>query len=264
MKRVTPPKAYISDAIQRGSFIILNAINSFDSDYDPLTFHWELSTGEVFNGAEIAYKMTEPSFRATVYVSDGKSTTSASKEYEISQLDAYSRNYDLELLTASKSIGAQSCINCHGWFGKQDVSEKSAEYLQDIEQTIYQVGPDRFLQRKVGALPHKGGKLYDEEAENFRNLIHLMLAEQSMLVNQAPIPNIEFEPIAANVVRFDASLSIDSDSDELSYHWDFGDGQQDDGQVVEHQFAKKGRYVVKLTVSDGEIYKDIHQLIVIE
>lgn len=53
------------------------------------------------------------------------------------------------------------------------------------------------------------------------------------------------------VVHFTGSASTDPDGDELTYHWDFGDGTTAEGEVVSHAFPEQGKYVVTLTVSDG-------------
>jgi len=52
-------------------------------------------------------------------------------------------------------------------------------------------------------------------------------------------------------VIFDGSRSKDPDGDELSYTWDFGDGEQGTGKFGEHEYKKGGTYKVVLTVDDG-------------
>jgi PKD repeat protein len=46
----------------------------------------------------------------------------------------------------------------------------------------------------------------------------------------------------------------------LTYRWDFGDGHQANGEIVTHSYAKAGRYVVSLTVRDGNGGMDRIQL----
>src|SRR5215470_1024900 len=54
-------------------------------------------------------------------------------------------------------------------------------------------------------------------------------------------------------VQFDGSQSTDPDLDELSYHWDFGDGATADEARPSHVFADQaGDITVQLTVSDGQ------------
>ncbi len=51
-------------------------------------------------------------------------------------------------------------------------------------------------------------------------------------------------------VKFDASGSRDSDDDQLTYYWNFGDGQKAQGRSVNHIYQKGGSYKVNLTVDD--------------
>jgi PKD repeat protein len=50
-------------------------------------------------------------------------------------------------------------------------------------------------------------------------------------------------------VNFDGSKSSGED---LSYAWDFGDGQSGSGATVEHTFTEPGTYTTTLTVDNGE------------
>ena len=72
--------------------------------------------------------------------------------------------------------------------------------------------------------------------------------------NNPPIATADIspdEPRAKQPVMFDGSDSTDPDGDALTYRWDFGDGNQANGVTVQHVYAKPGRYVVTLTVRDG-------------
>jgi len=54
-------------------------------------------------------------------------------------------------------------------------------------------------------------------------------------------------------VQFDGSKSTDPDLDQLTYHWDFGDGTTSDEASPSHVFADQaGDITVQLTVSDGQ------------
>lgn len=49
--------------------------------------------------------------------------------------------------------------------------------------------------------------------------------------------------------KFDAS---NSEGNISSFAWEFGDGKTNTGEKVQHRFKKKGKYKVKLTISDGK------------
>ncbi|MBA3309543.1 MAG: PKD domain-containing protein [Nocardioidaceae bacterium] len=73
-------------------------------------------------------------------------------------------------------------------------------------------------------------------------------------VNSPPVATADISPDrprAGEPATFDASGSTDPDGDALTYRWDFDDGTQDSGETVRHTYAKGGRYVVTLTVRDG-------------
>ena len=74
------------------------------------------------------------------------------------------------------------------------------------------------------------------------------------LVNHSPEVDFSFseELFVARPVLFDSSDSFDSDEDELSYHWDFGDGFENILANPEHTFFQAGIYNVVLEISDGE------------
>ena len=56
---------------------------------------------------------------------------------------------------------------------------------------------------------------------------------------------------ANQAVTFDASKTSDINGDELSYHWNFGDGETGEGVKVSHLYPKSGKYDVTLTVTDN-------------
>ncbi len=73
--------------------------------------------------------------------------------------------------------------------------------------------------------------------------------------NKPPIAALEFEPKWGAVpltVLFSAATSSDPDGQIVSYAWDFGDGNSAGGLFVEHQYKKKGSFIVTLTVTDDK------------
>jgi PKD repeat protein len=65
-------------------------------------------------------------------------------------------------------------------------------------------------------------------------------------------------------VTFDASASSDPDGDDLTYTWDFGDGNRGDGEVVEHTFDEAGTYDVHMSVSDGDTKDTVYKSLSVE
>ncbi len=66
---------------------------------------------------------------------------------------------------------------------------------------------------------------------------------------------MEFAPTFGQAplkVYFSAATSSDPDGQIVSYVWSFGDGAQGNGMFTEHEYAKKGAFVVTLTVTDDK------------
>ncbi len=63
-------------------------------------------------------------------------------------------------------------------------------------------------------------------------------------------------------VNFDGSLSTDPDGDELTYTWNFGDGNKDVGKKVEHPYDLEDVYNVTLTVDDGKGGRDNDSILI--
>ena len=53
-------------------------------------------------------------------------------------------------------------------------------------------------------------------------------------------------------INFDGSKSFDPDNDELTYFWNFGDGETSKQATSTHLYKYPGEYLVCLTVSDGK------------
>jgi len=79
-----------------------------------------------------------------------------------------------------------------------------------------------------------------------------------IIPNKPPIARIKpgnLDVKSGDVIAFDASQSYDPDGNIVSYHWDFGDGEEMDGISVPHRYIGtqdlfKG-YLVTLTVEDN-------------
>ena len=87
-------------------------------------------------------------------------------------------------------------------------------------------------------------------------------AEHTIHVNEPPIAEAGDAEILKCVsddndmmIAFDGSQSSDINNDNLTYLWDFGDGQKAAGPKANHKYAQLGNYDAKLIVKD-ETNKD--------
>ncbi|GJM63802.1 glycoside hydrolase family 48 protein [Persicobacter diffluens] len=85
--------------------------------------------------------------------------------------------------------------------------------------------------------------------------------------NEAPVAAFSASPesgMAPLSVTFDASASSDPNGDELTYQWNFGDGTNGQGVLVDHVYTVAGEYEVQLVVSDGELTGEASMTILVE
>lgn len=68
--------------------------------------------------------------------------------------------------------------------------------------------------------------------------------------NLAPVAEFEYR-IEDNTLFLDGSSSYDPDGDNLSFSWEFGDGERHEGRSLSVQFPSAGEYHVVLYVDDG-------------
>ena len=95
-------------------------------------------------------------------------------------------------------------------------------------------------------------QLYDEDQSIWPRV------KQWKNPNEPPIANAgSDQTVYVNQpVQFNGSASSDPDGDELTYFWDFGDGNTSTLCAPVHTYTNAGNYLVTLNVSDGEFYDE--------
>jgi hypothetical protein len=75
----------------------------------------------------------------------------------------------------------------------------------------------------------------------------------TVVVNQIPTanPGGPYNGVAGQAISFNGAASSDSDGDQLSYSWNFGDGATASGVSPSHTYMSSGTFAVTLTVNDG-------------
>lgn len=101
-------------------------------------------------------------------------------------------------------------------------------------------------------LPQAGEFTVSHRVTNTAFSNHIVEREFTFTVSELLKPTANFTSQCDFVTcEFDATLSADTDSDTLSYAWDFGDATTSQDKVVSHSYATGGNYSVTLTVTDA-------------
>lgn len=69
--------------------------------------------------------------------------------------------------------------------------------------------------------------------------------------NEAPVADFDSSCVDL-ICSLDGSSSADPDGTIASHHWEFGDGDTANGQIVNHEYDAAGTYPVTLTVTDND------------
>ncbi len=83
---------------------------------------------------------------------------------------------------------------------------------------------------------------------------------KNMVENRPPVIDVvtngsRGKPITVSIgqnISFNATETFDIDGDSITYYWDFDDGTNATGLVVNHSYDKQGSYWVVLIASDNE------------
>ena len=73
--------------------------------------------------------------------------------------------------------------------------------------------------------------------------------------NEPPIASFTYSPkhpVVNQTISFNASPSYDPDGNITCYEWDFGDGTNGTGKIVNHSYSSADTYKIALTVTDND------------
>lgn len=160
---------------------------------------------------------------------------------------------------------AAATIMCSALFELSQYSEEYGETFLDIamgqiasfvsdEYTAETDSNNNFLlMHGTGNYP-SGGEI--DKPLNYADYYYLeALTRYRRLINSNPQADFVFtkvDSITQLEIEFDAALALDTDDDELTYQWDFGDGMRKftPTEKTSHIYADPGEYSVTLYLTD--------------
>ena len=223
----------------------LDASASIDNDEDSLSYKWDLGDGKTARGKNVSYKYAKGGlYKVTLSVDDGTGTECSSVSDEIL--------VDVNTVpTAEISAEDIACVGKDIRFDgsrSEDPDGDKMTYTWDFGDGTTASGVSAKHGYSNGGF-YKATLFIDDGKDSDcsgATKVHYVN------VNTQPVANAGGDLLICveDDVEFDATESFDPDSDNLTYTWDFGDGQTAVGPKVRHFYKDIGVYKVSLTVKD--------------
>lgn len=246
-------------------------VDATDVNDEILTYTWYVNGKKVFLGKKFLFDAQifgAGSYNISVIVSDGTFTVEESwildvyevemptlrieKSPHIDNITIYDdeelklnieyylvfENGTVEIINASDEVLIFWKIE---WDGKIDA-------LSNITQYFFKKSPGAYEISVSVSLKYKNEILYEQIFWSV-----YVLSKAPTRKNSPPevIFFVDRPVYVGEKTLFDASASWDSDNDNLTFTWDFGDGKIGYGETAWHEYDNPGEYTIILKVSDG-------------
>lgn len=248
------------DTFNTDQVIKFDATSSSDPDGDPITieFHSNLD-GQLGTDKIIETSLSEGEHTITLTVSDNfNAITSKTLNITVIQLKPNLSNIDITLTPEEPEEGQTVTV-------KVTISNTGNAPANDVEVTI-SIDDSSLSEDTISKIEASSTKS-TETAITATAGTHLLKVEildglektLEFTVEERIRPTaVAGEDVTVNVqeqVSFDGSQSS-TPGTILTYFWEFDDGSNKTGRKVQHTYANKGTYNVKLTVTDDLGKKD--------
>ena len=234
-----------AETVYNGEVISFNASNSYDPDGSITSYFWDFGDGTNATGVTTNHIYIDDGvYAVTLTVTDNRGATASAKAIKTVLnrppvtifTESAETVYTSETITfnATNSYDSDGYIVNYFWdFGDETnatgvVVEHT--YVDDGNYTVTLTVTD------------------DDGAIASTNATKTVL-------NRPPVANFTESAETAYVgepITFNATESYDPDGIIASYFWDFGDGTNATGVIVDHSYANNGTYTVTLIVTDDD------------
>jgi PKD repeat protein/glucose/arabinose dehydrogenase len=224
--------------------------DGIDPDGGPaLRYRWTIDGGTVL-GSSFDWTFTEEGvYTVTVTATDDEGTTTT-KELQVTVTDSGGAAPTVEA-SADRTSGPAPLNVEFSAEGSDDVTTYHWDFGDGNGTSLEQNPTHRYMTPGTYTATVT---VTDEAGETGTDTIVITVTDPPG--NRAPSVDFGVAPGSGNAplsVLFSPEAT-DPDDDELSYLWEFGDGDTSthDGQI-RHTYRQGGSYTAKLTVSDGEL-----------
>lgn len=225
--------------------VTLDAGESIDSDGEIVRWSWDFGDESAGEGKSVTHQWKNPgTYKVRLSVADnsglgnsvsdeiGEIVINAPPVARVKVREVVSANEEL-LFDGSESSDPDGTLRQYVWNTGDGTTLDGARVRHSYE--------------KPGV--YEGSLAVTDDTETPNNKTSKNFA---IRVNYPPVPSAgEGRVVNTSEVAFDAGASTDRDDPIIDYHWEFGDGKNAHGAVVRHVYSHPGKYLAKLTVTDG-------------
>jgi cytochrome c len=230
------------------------SVDGIDPDGGPLRYRWTIGEDGAVLGSSFEWTFTTPGvYTVTVTATDDEGSTTT-QDIEVTVTAPGGADPTVEA-SADKQSGPAPLEVKFSATGSDDGPADQLQYHWDFGDesgtSLAQNPTHRYMTpgtyTATVTVTDAGGKTGTDSVE---------IEVSDPPGNRAPNVAIEAAPKSGNAplsVLF-SSVVTDPDDDELTYQWEFGDGDTSSQETsVRHVYRQGGTYTAELTVSDGEL-----------
>jgi len=231
-----------------GKELVFDASMAHSNITENHIFFWDFNDGNTASGKVARYTYAEGgNYIVTLQVDDGKGLSNSFSTYQIPIVINAPPDIVLSHPAGKVCAGADVMFDAT-W--SRDVNGDSLRYKWDMGDGTFILGGSKiFYSYDAGGIYPVTVTVDDGTGTECSSSSETV----QIYVNEPPESVIGPDKTCCEnaSVEFDGTASGDPDGDNLSYFWNFGDGQSSTLAKPTHRFRGSGTYKVVLTVSDN-------------
>jgi len=243
-----PPMASFAESattVYTGEIIYFNASTSYDPDGSVVNFFWNFGDGTNATGVTVSHAYSDDGvYNVTLTVTDNDGATALA-----SAVKTILNRAPVAVFTESATTVFTGEVIYFNASGSYDLDGSIVSYFWTFGDGINVTGIN-----VSHAYADDGVYTVTLTVKDDDDATASMSATKTVL-NRPPVASFTESATTVytgEIIYFDASTSYDPDGSIISYLWNFGDGTNTTGIVVDHAYADNGSYTVVLTVKDND------------
>jgi len=230
----------------QGTPVTFDGSGSISEEGEGLKYEWDLGDGTTLSGAKVTHTYEKGgNYKVVLTVNDGQNTNCSTS---LDSLFVTVNTRPTAVLNAVKIACTGDQIS-FDTLGTDDLDGDKLTYTWDFGDGTTKEGAN------VSHAYDTGGNYSVRLTvdDNKGSVCSSDMAGINVRINTPPVADAGPNLVCCleTLSEFDGSKSFDADGDNLTYTWDFGDGNTGEGAQVTHTYSSIGKYVVTLTVNDN-------------